>query len=185
MKKKKIFIYTISLSFLASIIIAYCLYQKSATIYEPVIVKITGITPEETNNIDVIGITPLNRKIDFQYSEENVWDIKYAFLKAIHLFIQDTLLQKVNSIEVNIAQNSFLISAKELNVVGNKIGKNEYSLPSRIHSEDSFIKKALSLFHWKIVKTILKILSFLLIILVLSFFVNKLLKKRNISKLRK
>ena len=182
MKKKKIIISAAILSVLAILmIIAYCFYQRYVTIYEPVTVRITRITTEDAYNIDINGITPLNRKIDFQYSEENDWNIKYTFLKAIHLFIHDTLIQRVKTIEVNVNQKNFLVTVKDLKTAGNPVGKNEYLFPSRIHSEDSFVKKVLSIFRWDSVITILKLLLLLSIILVLTFFVNKLLKKRNTS----
>jgi lysophospholipase L1-like esterase len=181
-KKKHLLFWAISAALVIVIIIGYCFFQRTVTIYEPVIVRIKEISPDDACNIDIKGITPLNREISFLYSETlNAWNINYCFLKGINIVIGDTLAQKVKTLEIVVKQKSFIIAVKDLQAAGHSGSRNEYHFPSCIHSEDSFIKRALSVFHWSITASLLKILFILSFILILIFFFKRLLKNRNTS----
>lgn len=179
-KRKKLEILSGLLGSMLLLFISALIYLKSVTVVEPFTVRIAGITMNEAKSIGIYSVTPLDKKINIPYDKTaNEWvrDDDGAF-KTINIFIPDSLKSKISLLYVNTKHKEFIVSLKELQVVGQSGGKNEYSLPTYVRSNISIFKMMSLLLHVHIIAMFFLILEVMVFILLAWCLIYILIKKR-------
>ena len=183
-KKKKIVFITGLLIFFLLLIFPVYIYLENVTIFEPFTINISEITPQEAKSIGIYGITPLGKKINIYYDETlNRWGKCYnsIILKNINILIPDSLKYKISHIYVDVENNQFSITIKDLHAANLSVNKNEYTLPAYIRSKSTIIKMIPLLLQIPLVYVIWKIIqTFVLLLLILLIF--RLIKKNKVIR---
>ena len=181
-KGKKILI-TLTFAILALIIFfipAYFFYFNKVAIYEPVSIKIKGLNAFELQQIDVYGITPLNRKYDFQITDSNIWQNDYSFLNSVGIEIPEPISQKITQFDISIGSKKSVLSIKDLKFSNKSKYNLQYVLSPNLGNESSILIKSLSIRHWTSLKSLFKYL-FPLALFILIFIVSFKIRKRQKS----
>lgn len=143
MKKKKLKIIAgIILTLFSLLLILFFIYIGNISIYEPGSIKIDGVNNHETKHIKIISISPLYKKNLIPYDTSlNKWFLpEKSYHKTISFTIPDSIISKIKSLNIEIADKKYSISAKELIKLKHE-GNSEYKLPDYICRNNSISKK--------------------------------------------
>jgi len=173
---KKIRYYLLGLFPLIFFILFFFYYFKDVAIYEPITIRISGLSWQELKTIEVYRITPLNRKISIEYNSDStmVWQSNSGFNKTIDFIIPDSVSKKITGIEISINKNIYNTKLYDFKCNSIDKYKHNYQLPPGIRNEKSFFKMIGYMMYWFDVILFLKLLLAITIIL---FLLRKKLKR--------
>lgn len=184
MRVKKYFLLALLAFFVLFIVSFQLLYLKKVVIYDPVTIKINGLNLKECQQVEVYGLSPLNKKISIQYIDSlNEWEYFYCFHSSLHIIINDSLILKNPSFNLIIGNTNIKLNKKDFKDISKQSGIHNYLIYNKKQEGFNYLKMILSVFHWSITK---KLLFVFIIILVLSAFMFVLIKyKSKISNIPK
>ncbi|MGM0650405.1 MAG: SGNH/GDSL hydrolase family protein [Bacteroidota bacterium] len=144
-----------------------------------------GISDQQEKNIQLFSISPLNRKLHlFQEDSVKGWNNYSFYHKSVGFILYDSILQKIDSIDVFLNNTTYNIQPEDLQLFNKINGKKSYLLPEIIKSNYKLFKVKNVLLN----AGISKYLFFgLLVITLITFFIHKiivLLRSGNKIKLK-
>jgi len=153
----------------------YFLYLKNVSIYEPVAINIDGLCVKDCRQVEVFGLSPLNKKCRIPYIDSmNAWFYYYAYHKALCVVIPDSVYRKMNKIEIWIGETKTLITAVSLKCIDSSSSAGEYRFPAKIYPDKSVIKMVTSVLHWTIVKKVIRVLLLLMALFLIIYNIRKI-----------
>jgi hypothetical protein len=175
MNRRKYILFVLPAVFVLFCLGIYLLYLKNVSIYEPVTIKISGLSAKECRQIELFGISPLNKKCRIPYIDSlNAWFYYYAYHKAIGTIIPDSVYRKINQVDIRIGKTKTMISAGKLICIDSSSTAGEYRFPAQMYPGKSIIKMVISVFHWYLVQLIIKILLLLFAFFLIIFNIRKI-----------
>lgn len=141
-------------------LLIYFLYLKQVVIYEPISIKISGLSIYDAKTIEVYSISPLDKKQVIPFDDsKNKWTGYYSFSKSIYLRIPEPVIEKIEQILIKVGNKEFTPTINEMPLIGKTGLIREHKFPSYVCSEKSWLKITFSMLHWRSFWRLMIILS--------------------------
>ncbi len=162
--------FLIILAILLFWLIYYFFYLNKVAIYDLVKIEYTGLTQDQSKNIQCYGITPIKKKV-LLYKEKDASEIRGCF-SLIEIRIPDSIKNKVTSVKIVLENGTFAYRIQDIECINSAQNVSIYILPDDVKSKGSFYKKITSAFpFYGIISFFKKNSSSITIILYILLFV--------------
>lgn len=189
-KKKIIFAFILLLAIAFSYLIKK--YSNNIHIYQPISIEIYCTNKSSNSQLEVYSITPLNKYHKLEY-RNNKWYSYFSFHKDLIVIANKDSINNIDScsIIINNQKTVYNINSKACKSQHAKyyaLNNKNFIFPNEIYSNDSILKKVISIYNWHIFQVLLKSLfCIILIVLIILFrkriynFLHKLLEYNRTS----
>lgn len=157
----------------------YFLYLKNVRIYEPLSIKLIGLSHEQCRQAEVYGVSPLNKKIPIGYVDSvNVWEYYYCFYSALYVALPDSVAEENPVIDIKIGEKGMYAPLNTFILKEEKQGRKIFLLSEKAYSNKSLFHMLASVLYWSVVRTILTCCGIILCVLFFTFLLFHILKFR-------
>lgn len=184
--KSKIVYLIISLLLATTVIIFVTVisnyFGKVAT-FEPVYIRISGVSQARIKDIKVVGYTPEGKESVFRFSDTlKSFHSYYGFLGSIALQIPINLRDSIDSVKITTGREKYLYSRADIDTTWNKItlaGGNVLELkpPATLKTKETKVRMFASTRYWQVTKVAIYILISLFIAILILRIIKSFIKR--------
>jgi hypothetical protein len=174
-KKTYVFIFT---AFFLGVLLVTGIYLHKSNFYKPVFVSLSGIRPDKSDSVSVIGAKPFGGLYNVERTDSFTWKGYDACYKDVSVQIPSSSIQELTKVVFRNGDEEFVFSGPDFLKKWEKSSINKsvikFAVPEFVYAKNNLYEKIFWLLGRKIVLHFLLVISLTSILTLLFFFRHRI-----------